>query len=253
MTSQKINVARGEAGTTLLEIIIAAAILSIVVGITLSVMITGQKVYSHEIIQGDCEERSRRFLELLADDLAGADGGSLSIANSHTRIDFKVPVDYDNDGDVLAGDGRTIEYGAIDNDGMKRLNYWYRYEFIQEATLNESVDKIDYNMDGQLTKTFASGRIERSVLDTGKNVVGKATVVARSVLLVSAPLDGDVNGDGKTDPLFLRISGYAGGLPVENVVNGNQTLVDVWMGRADVDQHPALANGLSAIRMRNVP
>lgn len=257
-----------ERGVSLLELVIASSILAMVIGITLTVLMTGQTAYNRQSTLADCQARCRLFLDRIAEDIAGANGGTISVLNAHSEIRFQVPVDWDSDGDVLSP-VNGIEYGAISGT-VQTLGRFIRYRFIQEGpVLSEAADRIDYNVDNILANSYVRGRIDRDLLESsGAAVPGSASTVTTFVLLRQSPLDGDVNSDGAqvqltaggltpADPLFVRISGYtiAGGqpVPVEDIIGGNQVFANVWHGRVGADQKPALANGRTAIRLRNVP
>lgn len=252
-------------GFSLLEVMIAGAILAIVIAVTMQVLITGTNTYNQISARSYVQERGLRFLEEITPIISGADGATLSISADHTSVTFKVPVDWDNDGDVLAADARTIEYGAPAGltDNTPTLGNKYRFQFVQDGVvLNEPADKIDYNEDGNLNDRFVKGHIEKAILNAGGAVVGASVTLDRDVMLRDSPRDGDVNGKGELvqflagsapgDPLFLRISGFtAAGQPQESLT-GTSIFINIWHGKLDRDNKPSLANANSTIRLQNV-
>lgn len=257
--------APAERGLSLLEVMIAGAILAIVVAITMQVLITGTRTYTEQSARTDVQDRCRNFLEEMTPIVAGADGATMSISADHTSLTFSVPVDWDSDGDVLRPDGATIEYGAPAGvtSSTPTLNFKYRYRFVQDGpVLNEAADKIDYNDDGKLTARVVKGHIEKAILNGAGAVVGNTVTVDTDVMLRDNPRDGDVNEDGALvqfvtgtapgDPLFMRISGFSvTGQPQESLT-GTQLYINIWHGKLNRDRKPVVANGNSAVRLQNV-
>jgi type II secretory pathway pseudopilin PulG len=244
----------GERGMSMLELIVASSMLLIVIGAAMHVMITGQKAYNYQSSLTECQERTRRFLELFSRDIAAADGSTLSISDEHTILEFRVPVDTSGTGNVLGADGKTIQFGApIGAQGYLGYRIRYRFDWNTGKMPCEICERIDYNNDGQVNYYFRQGRIVREILNTtGLVMPGTSKGVISDVFVRYYPKDGDVNGDLKTDPLFMRISGYTNGVPIEDTVGGNQLLVNVWVGRLAADKRPVLAGGKTAFRLVNV-
>ena len=74
-------------------------------------------------------------------------------ANNNSVVTFQIPVDCDNDGDVVAGEGAScvqnlnndkyVEWGAYDEAGQTqngRLNAWTRYSVVNGQLLREVLD-----------------------------------------------------------------------------------------------------------------
>ncbi len=245
---------RAVSGMSLVEMLVASAMLLIVIGAALHIMITGQTAFNHQNLVSTLQDRGRRYLEEIAREISAADGASLSILNEHTELRFQVPVDYDKDGDVLQADGKTIEFGARFNN-TPYPGYLVRYRFVWGGKMPcEYCDRLDYNNNGRIDAYFRQGKIVREVITpTGAVLMNSTQDFAQDVIVKYYPQDGDVNGDYKNDPLFTRISGFdAMGNPVENTMNGNQLLVNAWIMKLDEKRFPVILNFRTSFRLRNV-
>jgi hypothetical protein len=68
-----------------------------------------------------------------------------------------------------------------------------------------------------------------------------------------SPMNGDVNGDYKNDPIFSRIRGFdPAGNPIEDMMSGNQIFVNAWLARNDSKNQPAIVNARTCFRLRNI-
>jgi len=259
------------AGLTLIEVIIASAILAVVIATSLYVMITGQSAYNIQSLRADCQERGRRFLEEMGRDLsaAGPETTNTFTAPDGTYIRFQVPVSVGNTILVTGADplNPSVNFGAYLNN-VGSTNYWIEYKFVQEKRLSEAVDKVDYNEDGVLDRNFYAGRIERSITDaSGVRPANSAPAAVAAHVILRDNLYGAIQGPLGLDtsqpcPLFMRVSGmsqvqYPVGtgkyyeIPVPSTT-GNLILVNIWHARQDGKKRPTIANGRSLFRLRNV-
>ena len=193
---------RSRAGLTLLELLVAGAIMSIVIAITLAMMLATQETYNRTAFLVDLESRAMVELGEISDDLRY--GVNVNIPGDGQRLTYQIPVDYEPDGDVLDNAGNT-EYGynllGVVPVGNDPLGWSVSFEWVPlmhgpdgiEATaddipvaglsysgpdgligtpddipaapINEAVDQFDYNGDGDSIDVFIVGRIDKVVYD----------------------------------------------------------------------------------------
>lgn len=210
-------------GLTMIEVMIAGAILSAVILVTLTIMV---RVSNDAQTARVDDHNSFRAQELLSRVRREIEFAKLKeILNNHTTLRFQIPVDHDGDGDVTDAGGAT-EFGYFNVASQQTLNaaceLTTEVEFVMRETngptlslgVQEQLYDMDLNRDGDTTDVFVSVRLKMQIQDAG----GVATFVAYidgGLLLAPKPsaltqYDGDVDGDGVNDPLFL-VADYSGG------------------------------------------
>lgn len=250
-------------GFTLVEVIIATALLVIIIAITFNVIITSQRTYSTGATISDLEEKGRLFIDRIKDELSEAK--ITSITNYHSRIQFQVPVDPDGNGSVINTVTKAIDWGAISplpppNNGHK-LNWSYAYEFGATQTLNEATDGIDYNNDGTLNAIFVSGKIYHIVLDNlgverQRTSIGHDVILRRSITTPAQVDLGIMSGLPPNpptvlgDPLFIQLDPDGIEVPFSPVM----VRVNIWHGKLDTSGNFTrfyLKNSNNTVALRN--
>ena len=128
----------GEKGFTLLELTLAAALLTIVMLSVLSVTIMSQQIFTDNGTYAQLTQGSMQTLRHISREIGqtspNVTPSHLTITtdgNGNSVVCFQIPVDWDNDGDaVTAGMNPAVEWGAYDWIGQTtngRLNGWTCY------------------------------------------------------------------------------------------------------------------------------
>lgn len=96
-------------GLTLLEILIATVILSLLLVLAYSVLGPLPEVYSDSVRRANLEEAARRAVEEIARDLRVADGATLTVSSyrGSDRVKFRAPQKYVEEGVVW---GPMVQY-----------------------------------------------------------------------------------------------------------------------------------------------
>jgi len=216
-------------GLTFIEVVIAGAILSAIMLVTLGIMVR---------VSNDAQTaRVDDFNGLKAQELLSRVRREIEFAklkeilNNHTTLRFQIPVDHDGDLDVTDSSGAT-EFGYFDIASKPTLNATCELTIDVQNVLRETngpslglgvpedVYALDLNHDGDRNDVFVQARLKMQILDAG----GVATFVAfidGGLLIAPKPsalteYDGDVDGDGVNDPLFM-VADFSGG----EVLNAN--------------------------------
>lgn len=190
----------GRAGFTLLEMMVAIAILSVVMLAVFRTMTHTSDLAAVEAQQNDLEKAGQKMLEEMSAALRSA--SVISISSDGTRIVFQVPVDLDGNGTVLDGSG-NVEFGA--QEGGVVTDDTITYRFVQDVVgaqpdmLSEGLLRRDINRDGDLLDRFDRGFLGRITSAPGAALRECAGVW---VVQPTANYGGDVDGDGSADPIF---------------------------------------------------
>ena len=267
---------RFEAGISLVEILIASVILSVLIVVTLSFMswMTDSADFENQVLT--LEQDSNRVLEELANSLRSAqvtaghsadagiagllgtnDLGSAAYATEAGQICFQVPVDWDDDGDISGDFDNTnsvmyTDWGAKREDMLPSdfHNAYMIYRFVTASTYDEAMRKVDLNADGDFSDKFDIGHLETIYTAGGSHAgvnppeVGSVTVnmLSGNAIVRAQNLQvGDIDGDGVNDPIFtLRRAGE------------NTTVLTITLFTARPDEkRPILVTSSTAIELRN--
>lgn len=219
-------------GFTMIEMAIAIAVLGVVMAATFSVLGLGQKSFEDSVSTGYIETQMRTTIDNIQKDIMY--GKIDSITGSFTTLQYKIPVDWDNDGDVTNPAG-TIEYGYNGTTlyagySGPRLDWSAVVTFVPEKVVAEQNAagivtpyeleryNLDINLDGDMVDAFYIGRLERHLYASaadlpfvgGTNPVEKSSIAA-NIILNFYDMGGDITGDGIPDKLFRMLD-----------VNGNE-------------------------------
>lgn len=175
-------------GITLLEVVFAATAMVIVIGSGYSLVgamsgSAGQLLKNFEGTRSSVEEarQIRRSLSRARVTSVSEDGSSLTYS-----VLVKGPGD-----SVLNADG-TLNWGIADVSGGSAT-----MEYVVQGELSEKECKTDLNLDGDKKDVFDVGRIVVTT-DGGARI----DVRGKPILTQKGVPDGDVDGDGQSDPIF---------------------------------------------------
>ncbi len=200
------------AGVTLVEVLIATVILSVIIALLLSftnTVVDASNVYNQVTTM---EQTGNEIIELMVESLRSARIQNLP-AEGDSQISFQVPVDQDSDGDVFDSNF-DIEWGVEREDYSPGsvAGVAMRYEFVKTSEFSETERGVDINGNGTMTDVFDVGHIV-AVYESGTGISQGGSVTLNEyskvltgdyILLVKAQAVGDVNGDGQDDPIFWQ-------------------------------------------------
>lgn len=207
---------RGQRGFTMLEMMIATAILTIIIVATLTTMSSMSTSVQIETMVAQTEQKGNKALEMMAEALRSANIVGLPLVGSGT-MRFMVPVDHDGDGDALDGN-LDIEWGAqreeVDLAGktVEILAATTIFRYIPTGSFSEA-GRIDLNRDGDTADTFDVGRIEKvyeggtTTAYPGVPAVTYSQIVVEivdSVVRLQGQDVADIDGDDQLDPMFWQ-------------------------------------------------
>ncbi|GEM_PF-3148623 len=219
-------VMKSKRGFTLLEMMISVVIFVVVMAAVFLTYMSGTRLYGHSTKIAQMRTLTQLTMSRVEKDLADCmilDTGM----NRLDEINFQRPTPRQNafgelryvdtsTNEPFWGDGET----EVDGSGETHVDNTLRLSFVRDRLLDESVDGVDYNLDGDTSDVFEEGRIVRSVLPAGggapletRNLCSFG-VVFKPVLPAGLPHVGltagelaplDIDGANGPDPLFLII------------------------------------------------
>ena len=262
-------------GMTLIEIMIAMTILSIIVVIVMDFMSTMAESLALEQQVSELDEDMHDTIDQMAEMLRCAyipnkesEDWLSGLYTGGNDVPFIVPVDHDGDGDLF-DDNMQPEYGAIRKNFSPPRHYKdmshlsdaedpnddYGYEnpfdrfiqiftFVRTGYLKETERNIDLNSDGDMVDTFEIGRIELQY-PSGQCYVPNSTHENDILDSISLPLTGyivvlgdtDGNGNDIDEPIF-KVTG--------------KTLMITLYGTKDTESRLLLRRMSSTIHLRNL-
>jgi len=244
------DMAKRQRGLTLIEVVIASLVFSVIVLVTLGLWVTAGDASDTATRDADLHQRGRLLLDELTRTLAQAKilnvsttPGSLTL---NASVLFQLPVDWDGDGDAVNAAG-AIEWGAPNPSGAGATLGW-RLQLLAwpDRFLTEAVDGIDYNRDGDKVDSFVSCRVELRTLDAA-GVLQATRVLDREVVLNDTPRNGDIDNRDGPDPLFVLRDGSGAEVPS----NGVRLAISAWHGRLGRSRDFHLRNTKTEITLRN--
>jgi len=180
-----------QSGMSLVEVMIASAILVIVVGLAYPGFKTAGDTMATCGRQDRMERHGDRALQLLTQEVRSGwitehspPGAAPSLTIRRLQDDVELS-DIAGSGAVPWATGeRVIRFRQIDE-------------------LAEANEGADLNRDGDRTDRFALGVLESVEIVDGEDVVARLTGASSRVILALPSFAGDLNGDGVGDPLFV--------------------------------------------------
>lgn len=225
------NKKKGNAGLTLLEVVIASAILMIVVGMTMRILFTSSTIVNRSSNTSGLEQRGRQFLGFCRGQFyAGRfrDPQNLQILglyDSSTQVRYQIPVNRDDTGAMQYG--YTSAIGKNDPQLLAPKACVLRFE--ADTALRESAAaptasqmvgslvpplpalpalkplliNVDANKNGTQNDTYVSGKIMKYVLIPDVAAPGGQRIESSETLDDQVILGVDASGqfNGKIDPL----------------------------------------------------
>ncbi len=221
-------------GLTLIEVVIATAILAAVLLIAFSVLWSTQSAYNEAAIAQDLEARGRTFVDAYKKDLSFARVTTIAADGSSVR--YQVPLSSQASGD--------LDYGYA-NQGVAIVGAECELAFVPTVLYAEgttappppagatsvALGGIDANADGDLSDVIAVGTVVKRIW-SGAALLDSAAVSDQVALGYSGGSYAvDVDNDGAADRLFtvLDASGnvVAAGMIASSGVKFRMT---VWHG-----------------------
>ncbi len=230
-------------GMTLVEVMIAMAIFSIImVSITVSLM-QGSDQVAYELPRDELGTTMQAIFERI--ELVLRDARVTKVAADGSWVDFKVPVDIDNDGDVFVTlDPFQIDWGVVKEIGpggvqvsaaTGTLAFVLRKDgaVLSEIALGKNINP-NTERPRDMTDVFDLGEI---VFTSTDDPSWHRRLGGDFILQPSGAWGKDIDGEGTGDPIF---SG-----------TGKQLTVRLFMGRAPTGVPPILMSRTVTIFLRN--
>lgn len=254
------------AGTTMVEVMIAAMILAAVMGVALLVMMTASSTAADATITGDLETRGRMLIDRsrslfmtarFRNPLNPTDQLGMHVNN--TMLWFQVPVGVNNSGGTAWGYAAAL---GVNDPGAEGYSCVLRFEaetILRESNLaamatlpssgpavslpvlpvlaQDPIRNIDVNRDGDLADTFVRGKIKQYILDPADAYVQELTYADNVILAVTA--SNQFNADFETGTALASEMDYlfrwvdSAGALVAGQWPGNDGVgiqVNVWFG-----------------------
>jgi hypothetical protein len=181
---------------TLIEVILAAAIMTIVTGAIFATVIRSQNAFNQGVTQMKVQSEANKLMGKIIDLIR--ESKVLSVADNGCSITLQRPVDHDGDDDVVSDDWET-EYGYTWL-GTDYLDATLEIVFEVTGTSTEGSLDSDLNQDGDQVDVFTSGVLRRRYYDDNGDLQHEVTFSGDLVFV------GDVDGDSTIDPLFQRVN-----------------------------------------------
>lgn len=278
------------AGLTLVEVVVAAAILAAVFAMTMQIFFSSARTAADQSLSGRLDERGVRLADIVkAQFLTGRfrdpmNVRTLGIYEDNTQVRYQVPVNRDASGAMQYG--YTARLGANDPDGQDRMAV-LRFEadtILREGPLAPAVPGqppatsplpalpplpglrsvtlgFDVNRDGDLSDAFARGRIRKYVIAPAGALLPAFTETLSDEVILAVSAAGRFNG--KVDPSapggpeadwlfrFVDASGATVATPVPGATVAAVALA-AWHGRVDDSgRRFVLRKSSETVRFRN--
>jgi len=174
-----------ERGVTLVDISIATVITVIIVGVAYPGFMVANNTISQSGQKTRLEGAADRIKKALVSQFRTGQLIKVEAKGVPPYIDLHPP----RTGialDEIADEG-SVPWQTVTN----------RVQYRQTGTLRESVERVDFNRDGDRKDDFAMGVVELVTPE------GTRPITQRGRVILTLPnFDGDLNGDGTEDPLF---------------------------------------------------
>jgi hypothetical protein len=265
--------ARRNSGLTLVEVVIASAILVLITLAAFIILISSTKTANNSSIQSGLEARGREFLSTCRNYFYTGQFGNQNVPNLglydvNNQMRFQIPVSRDATG--------AMPYGFTSNIGtndpnMANVSFCVlRFEantILREsagsvpATVNQAATtatvpplpalpalqtiilNVDANQNGKLTDTFVQGKIKKYVIGPTPGNLAVLTILGSETFADNVILGVDANGnfDGTIDPKAGTAVDpadgdgvYRGDWLFRYVDNNGNTVLGNWPGQLTV-------------------
>ena len=264
------------AGLTLLEAVIASAILSLMVLGTYSIYHSGMTAAVEGSIRNGLDTRARQSLDRIREELQLC--RLVAVTNSfalppvyldHTGVQFRAPMG------IIGG---VATYGYRDGSnvmtpvaGRSAILRFVATEQIRENAAGPVVMRLpaipggipqttinaDLNRDGDFTDAWLIGRLELVFVNVAGVITGAPRGIIDNICLKGTAaqpqdLDGDVDGDGTVDPIFTALDAL--GVEVSNatIATARKLRVTVFHSHLDTRRRRMLfRRATEEIRLEN--
>jgi len=182
-----------ERGTTLLELVFVTAAMVIVLGGGYTVLTSASNSYGETAASLENLSGSVEVLSRLRTDLSK--GKVVSVAADGSSFTFRQPVTTGPGGSIFDAKGEII-WGIQDQSGP-RAGGSCTISFRSRRILSEVEQGSDLNRDGDQNDVFEVGELV-AISDAGLSL----SLPRMRILVVKDDWGGDIDGDGKPDPIF---------------------------------------------------
>jgi hypothetical protein len=182
---------RRAAGFTLIEAIIAAAIAAAILGALMQKTIDSG--VGTEVVRANLFVRVDNAIRRIAGDF---ERGELDPpAATGDSLAYQLPIDPDGDGSFLDANG-AVQWGIV-SGGVPLSGGRATLQFVADASVDEALLAVDLNGDGDKKDRFDQGHLERRLPDGTVE-----TLTGPWILQPTGSHGGDLDGDGRADPIF---------------------------------------------------
>lgn len=150
---------KGTLGFTLGEVIIAVAFFSLLSFALFAVLMSANNIFRMQALNASANQSGMQLIRSIARELAEsspiADQSHFILAaadaDGNNSVQFQVPVDWDNDGDVVQNSlTQTTEWGAYrvvrEPEQQSWLNGWVQYRVENQQLLREVLEAVNGNV-----------------------------------------------------------------------------------------------------------
>ncbi|MBI5778261.1 MAG: prepilin-type N-terminal cleavage/methylation domain-containing protein [Planctomycetes bacterium] len=259
-------------GFTLVEVIIVMSILTVMIGGAMYVLFSGQEIFDEGSTTSFLESQAARLIDKIKDDISEGLVITTSktinpmfgdweifpcITTSYVSLAIRVPVQVGgNYWDPATG---AVYWGAYDSINTPQQNYFVWYTFWLRTPLNESIDRKDYNQDGDLNDTFFLCDLYETLYTEwwGWPANPRWNCIMSNIIITwwpdPKPYYGDINGDGIDDPVFTLLD-KDGNVIQDLATTGSakRLRLNFWLGgKLGAKGNPILVNTKTEITLIN--
>ncbi|MFH0984981.1 MAG: hypothetical protein V1882_05535 [Candidatus Omnitrophota bacterium] len=147
------------AGFTLAEVIVAVSFFSLLSVALFAVLMSANNIFRMQALNASANQSGMQLIRSIAREITesspAADQSHFILAaadvDGNNSVQFQVPVDWDNDGDVVQSSlTQTTEWGAYrvvrEPEQQSWLNGWVRYRVENQQLLREVLEAINGNV-----------------------------------------------------------------------------------------------------------
>ncbi|MHC5036955.1 MAG: PilW family protein [Planctomycetota bacterium] len=182
----------GKTGFTLMEVMVSVSIFSFIMIAVAMVYITGTRAYRQGVFMAQMRLQGTKTLTVITRELI--DCRIMDGENYLDYVTYQKPTPRQNalgelrfvdtaTRDPFWGDGET----EIDGGAIPHVGNLLRLQFVPVATLNEGLDGVDYNRDGDQLDIYERGHIVRIVLDMNRVELSRRILTTNWVFKPALP------------------------------------------------------------------